>query len=228
MNRSTAAVIAALTLWTAACGVTAESERSARSTTYGSEAATDEFAGEDWEEDLFAEDEPGEEAATDEDAVSEDEDSGVAESDEGSDGSEESGDEGSSTPADPGEGETSSGGAAPGVYAAPEGGVEYGYDLRFEVSDDGAVLHGLEANVLTNCDGSSTSETVMVGGDLAWDIVDGRFSARYQEDVDGGAFYTTMEGSFSGTTATGTVRLESVVAGSVCDTYALDFTAELT
>jgi hypothetical protein len=142
------------------------------------------------------------------------------------DGTEDSSTDGESTggPSTPPPG---SGGASPGTYVAPDGGVENGYGLRFEVSDDGSVIHSLEADVLESCDGSSTTSTVTVGAGLSWDVVDGSFSARYEEDFDGYSVYTTLEGSFSGTTATGTIRQESVVAGSVCDTYALEFTAEL-
>lgn len=124
---------------------------------------------------------------------------------------------------------TTTGGATPGRYVASEGGIERGYDLEFEVSEDGAILHGLVANVLETCDGESTSSTVTVGPELAWDIhADGTFGARYEEPIDGGgAYLTTLEGSFSGTTATGTIRQESAVSGWVCDTYELAFTAEL-
>ncbi len=38
--------------------------------------------------------------------------------------------------------------------------------------------------------------------------------------------YTTLEGSFSGSSFKGTIRQESIVAGSICDTYKLKFTAK--
>lgn len=113
-----------------------------------------------------------------------------------------------------------------GSFVAPEGAVELGTSLRFEVDEDGTQISGLVAEVLETCDGESTSRTTTIGPDLTWDIVDGSFSGRLKDVVDGISYYTTLEGRFtSATTAEGIVRQESVVAGSVCDTYELDFTA---
>lgn len=211
MKKALAGGYVVLALLLGACGVTVVDDAS------GSDGAASERVGstEDgsWETDLNLETWDDEESGTEAEGPGSDE------------GAAEPGDD---PPPDVEEEVESGSGVTPGLYAAPEGGVERGYDLQFEVSEDGAVLHSLEANVLETCDGESTSETITIGPELAWDIVDGRFSARYEEEIEGGgAYYTTLEGSFSGTTATGVVRQESAVAGWVCDTYELDFTAEL-
>ncbi len=113
-----------------------------------------------------------------------------------------------------------------GLFVAPKGKVELGYDLKFKVSGQGKKISGLVANVLENCDGESTSRVTTVGPKLTWKVRNGRFSGRQKETYDGLTVYTTLEGSFkSAGKAVGSVRQETIVAGSVCDTYELDFTA---
>ncbi len=91
----------------------------------------------------------------------------------------------------------------------------------------GKRISGLVAHVLETCDGSATSSTTTVGPGLTWTVKNGRFSGRKKEKDGSLTLYTTLEGRFtSPTTAVGTVRQESIIAGSVCDTYKLKFTAK--
>lgn len=113
----------------------------------------------------------------------------------------------------------------PGTFKAPKGKVQRGYDLKFTVK--GNRITKLVAHVLETCDGSSTSSTTTVGPSLTWTIKGGKFSGRKKETAHGVTVYTTLEGRFtSATSATGTIRQESIVAGSTCDTYKLKFTAK--
>jgi hypothetical protein len=117
---------------------------------------------------------------------------------------------------------------ADGLFVAPKGKVELGYDLKFKVSNGGTKISRLVANVLENCDGESTSRVTTVGPKLSWKVRNGKFSGRQKETYDGLTVYTTLEGSFkTARKAVGIVRQETIVAGSVCDTYELDFTALL-
>ena len=121
--------------------------------------------------------------------------------------------------------------AAPAVAATPKAGtfkatkVQRGYDLKFKVKS--GKITDVVAHVLETCDGSSTSSTTTVGPDLVWKVKNGRFSGRKKESSGGVTLYTTLEGRFmSPTTVTGTIRQESIVAGSTCDTYKLKVTAK--
>jgi hypothetical protein len=112
-----------------------------------------------------------------------------------------------------------------GTFKAGRGQVELGYDLKFTVK--GNKIKNVVAHVLENCDGSSTSTVTTVGPKLAWTIRNGKFSGRKKETQEGVTLYTTLKGRFtSPTTAKGIIRQESIVAGSTCDTYELDFTAK--
>jgi hypothetical protein len=113
-----------------------------------------------------------------------------------------------------------------GSFVAPEGAVQRGTSLSFVVDEGGTRISNLVAELMETCDGESTSTTTTVGPNLTWDIVDGSFSGRLKEVQDGVSVYTTFEGHFtSATSVEGIIRQESVVAGSVCDTYKLTFTA---
>jgi hypothetical protein len=117
--------------------------------------------------------------------------------------------------------------AAPktGRYQAGKGQVQRGYDLAFTVDRGGRRISHLVAHVLETCAGESTSSTTTVGPGLTWTVKGGRFSGRKKETSGDLTLYTTLEGSFSGRTAKGTLRQESIVAGARCDTYKLKFTA---
>jgi len=113
----------------------------------------------------------------------------------------------------------------PGTFKAGKGQVQLGYDLKFTVK--GKKIKNLVAHVLENCDGSATSTVTTVGPSLTWTIRNGKFSGRKKETQEGVTVYTTLEGRFTTpTTAKGTIRQESIVAGSTCDTYKLKFTAK--
>lgn len=114
-----------------------------------------------------------------------------------------------------------------GTFKAPKGQIVRGYDLKFTVDQGGKRIKGVVAHVLETCDGSSTSSTTTVGPKLTWAVKGGKFSGRKKESSGGVTLYTTLKGSFtSATTAKGVIRQESIVAGSVCDTYELKFTAK--
>lgn len=109
-----------------------------------------------------------------------------------------------------------------GTYEAAK--VQRGYDLTFTVRK-GKVTK-LVARVLETCAGSSTSSTTTVGPGLTWTIKGGKVSGRKKETADGVTLYTTLKGTFtSARTFKGTIRQESIVAGTTCDTYDLKFTA---
>ena len=113
-----------------------------------------------------------------------------------------------------------------GTFKAAKGQVQRGYDLKFRVDRNGKRISNLVAHVLETCDGSSTSSTTTVGPGLTWRVRNGKFSGRKKESANGVTLYTTLKGRFtSATRATGTIRQESIVAGSICDTLTLKFTA---
>jgi hypothetical protein len=121
--------------------------------------------------------------------------------------------------------------AVPAQAAAPKAGawtatkIQRGYDMTFKVK--GAKITNVVAHVLETCAGDSTSSQTTVGPGLTWKITGGRFSKRIKESSGGVTLYTTLEGRFtSATTVKGTIRQESIVAGSTCDTYKLKFTAK--
>lgn len=115
-----------------------------------------------------------------------------------------------------------------GTFKAGKGQVQRGYDLKFKVVDrKGKRISNLVAHVLETCDGSSYSSTTTVGPGLTWAVKNGRFSGRKKKSAHGVTLYTTLTGRFtSATRATGTIRQESIVAGSMCDTFKLKFTAK--
>ncbi|MCK9248617.1 MAG: hypothetical protein M0P31_06525 [Solirubrobacteraceae bacterium] len=114
-----------------------------------------------------------------------------------------------------------------GTFKARKGQIVRGYDLKFTVDRGGKRIKGVVAHVLESCGGSSTSQIATVGPDLTWKVRSGKFSGRKKEKADGVTVYTTLKGRFtSPTTARGVIRQETIVAGYVCDTYELKFTAK--
>lgn len=114
-----------------------------------------------------------------------------------------------------------------GTFKAGKGQVQLGYDLKFSVDQQGRRIKGLVAHVLETCAGSTTSSTTTVAPRSTWAVANGRFSGRKKTSANGVTVYTTLTGRFtSATQATGTIRQESIVAGSRCDTYKLKFTAK--
>lgn len=121
--------------------------------------------------------------------------------------------------------------AVPAVAAAPQRGawkateIQRGYDMSFKVK--GSKITNVVAHVLETCDGESTSSTTTVGPGLTWKIRGNRFSGRKKESANGVTLYTTLKGRFtSRTRAKGIIRQESIVAGSLCDTFKLKFSAK--
>lgn len=114
-----------------------------------------------------------------------------------------------------------------GTFKAGKGQIQRGYDMKFTVNKAGTRISGLVANVLEDCSGASTSTVTTVGPNLSWTVKNGKFSGRKKEQTpEGLTVYTTLEGRFTNaTTAKGTLRQESIVAGATCDTYKLKFTA---
>lgn len=120
--------------------------------------------------------------------------------------------------------------AAPkgGTFKSAKGQIQLGYDFKFTVDKGGKRISKLVAHVLEACDGSSTSSTTTVGPKLVWTVTRGTFAGRKKERFGGVTVYTTLRGSFTTPTiAKGIVRQETIVAGSVCDTRNLKFTAKL-
>ncbi len=112
-----------------------------------------------------------------------------------------------------------------GTYKAPKHGVQSGYDLKFKVKN--GKITKLVAHVLEYCDGSSSSDTTTIAPDSAWKISKkGTFKGRHKEKYKSLTLYYTLEGKITKSKAVGKVRAESVVAGSVCDTHKLKFTAK--
>jgi hypothetical protein len=114
-----------------------------------------------------------------------------------------------------------------GTFKAKRAEIVRGYDLSFKVDRGGARISNVVAHVLEDCSGESTSSIATIGPNLTWTVKNGRFSGRKKETADGVTVYTTLEGRFTTpTTAKGTIRQETIVAGSVCDTRKLAFTAK--
>jgi hypothetical protein len=103
--------------------------------------------------------------------------------------------------------------------------VQLGYELSFRVSKGKVKKFG--GYVLEQCDGSSTRTQTAVSVDKAMKIKNGKFSVREKVTDSGVTVITTVKGRFtSRKKAVGTVRSESIVAGSTCDTYKLDWKAK--
>jgi hypothetical protein len=121
--------------------------------------------------------------------------------------------------------------AVPAVAATPKAGtwkhvkVQRGYDLRFKVA--GGKVTKVVARVLEECAGSSGTSTVTFAPEAAYAVKGGRFGKKTKESAGGVTLHLTFRGRFtSATRASGTLRMESVVAGSRCDTYTLKWTAK--
>lgn len=115
-----------------------------------------------------------------------------------------------------------------GTFKSAKGQIQLGYDFKFTVDRGGKRITRVVGHVLESCGGSSTTSTTTVGPKLTWTVTGGKFSGRKKERAGGVTVYTTLKGSFtSPTVAKGIVRQESIVAGSVCDTRNLKFTAKL-
>ena len=101
-----------------------------------------------------------------------------------------------------------------------------GKDLKFSVS--GGKIKNISARVEADCDSSDTKVTRTFAPDSSWKVKGGKFSGRHKERLKGGVTaYFTFKGKFtSSTKASGKLRYESIVAGSKCDSYDLQWKAK--
>lgn len=120
--------------------------------------------------------------------------------------------------------------SAVAVAATPSSGtwkgtkLTLGSKLKFTVK--GGKIKNISARVLADCDGSDTEVSTTFAPDSSWKVRGGKFSGRHKEKAKGVTAYFTFKGRFtSSTRASGKLRFESIVAGSKCDTYDLDFKA---
>lgn len=125
--------------------------------------------------------------------------------------------------------------APPAAAATPRTGrfeatnVYQAYDFEFRVvrGSNGYRVKDIVSRMLWSC-GGSTSEQVTVAPDAKWRVRNGSFSGRKKEVHGSVTDYYTFKGKFvTRKKAKGILRLERVVAGSVCDTYERSFTARL-
>jgi hypothetical protein len=121
--------------------------------------------------------------------------------------------------------------AALAVAATPRGGswkstyVEFGYEVKFRVSD--GKVRKFSGVVLEQCGAGNGLSQTTVSVDRAMKIRRGKFSVRETVERDGVTVITTVKGRFTTPTkAVGTLRAESVAAGSTCDTHELDWKAK--
>jgi hypothetical protein len=111
----------------------------------------------------------------------------------------------------------------PGAWTGTK--VQLGNSLEFTVK--AGKITEISANVLEYCDGETTSSWTTFAPDSSWKVRNGRFSGRHKETFDGVTAYFTFKGRFTGaTSAKGKLREETIVAGSVCDTRELAWTAK--
>ncbi|WP_217915290.1 hypothetical protein [Miltoncostaea marina] len=102
--------------------------------------------------------------------------------------------------------------------------VQRGYDLAFRVA--GGRVTKVVANVLEDCTGETVSRVATFAPDASYPVKGGRFGRKTVERFDGLTARIDFRGRFtSRTRATGTLKMETIVAGSVCTTYTLRWTA---
>lgn len=122
--------------------------------------------------------------------------------------------------------------SAVAVAATPSSGkwkgtkVSLGKNLKFTVK--GGKITKISASVLADCDEADTEQSRTFAPDSSWKVKNGKFSGRHKESIKGGGTaYFTFKGRFtSSTKASGKLRYESIVVGSKCDTFDLDFKAK--
>lgn len=108
---------------------------------------------------------------------------------------------------------------AGGTYS---GKVQRGYTITFQVSSDGKMISDVEARALTDCGTGQSSDTTFAP-DATFAIgPDGTFAGQGEYQP---GFRWEFAGQLSGASATGYLRDYSVVAGAVCDTRRLQWTA---
>jgi hypothetical protein len=104
--------------------------------------------------------------------------------------------------------------------------VQLGYEIGFTVKNGKVKKFG--GYVLEQCAGNSGRTQTAIYVDKAMPVKrGGKFSAREKVEENGVTVITTVKGRFTTRKkAVGTLRAESVVAGSTCDTYELDWKAK--
>lgn len=103
--------------------------------------------------------------------------------------------------------------------------VQLGYDLGFTVAK-GKVTK-VVAHVLERCDGASTSTVTTFAPDASYAVRGGAFGKKTVERFGGVTAHIDFRGRFtSPTRAQGTLKMETIVAGSTCTTYKLKWTAK--
>jgi hypothetical protein len=115
-----------------------------------------------------------------------------------------------------------------GTFKAAKGDIQLGTQMQFTVDRGGKRIRKVAAFVLENCTNQSWSTWTMVGPKLSWTVDGkGRFKGRKKETSGALTLYTTLEGRFtSPTVAKGTIRQESVILGTRCETGRLRFTVK--
>lgn len=99
--------------------------------------------------------------------------------------------------------------------------------MEFKVDQKGKRISKVKAFVLESCSGNSRTTSTTVGPGLTWTVgKSGRFSAQKRQTFGQLTLFTTLEGTFtSPSRAVGTISQRSAIAGSVCNTGKLKFTA---
>lgn len=122
--------------------------------------------------------------------------------------------------------------AAPAIGAKPKAGawkatkVQLGYDLEFKVAK--GKVSKVVGHVLERCTGDDTSNTVTFAPSGKFKVKgNGRFAGKRKTSSGGVTVIETFSGRFvKAGKAKGILRMESIVAGSRCDTYELEWTAK--
>lgn len=103
--------------------------------------------------------------------------------------------------------------------------VQLGHNLDFTVAK-GKVTK-VAATVLQRCDGTGVSAFVNFAPKASYAVRRGIFGKKTVERFDGVTTHIDFRGRFtSPTRAQGTLKMDTIVAGSVCTTYKLKWTAK--
>lgn len=112
----------------------------------------------------------------------------------------------------------------PGNWKATK--VQRGYDLEFKVAN--GKVSKVVGHVLENCTGESTSDTTTFAPSGSYKVKNGRFSGNRRTTYKGGGvLIEKFAGRFTGAgKAKGTLLMKFGIAGTVCTTYKLNWTAK--
>lgn len=101
--------------------------------------------------------------------------------------------------------------------------IANGLDLKFQVR--GGRVTGFASNVYESCAGASRTSLTILAPDGGFPIRNGRFGGKRTERLGAVTLRYTIAGRITRARASGTMRMESVVAGARCDTFTLRWTA---